>query len=161
MINIANVASASALLSTDLILTSNGVVAANASAKAEMETMIRGTWSLLFKESHKTYQLPSEVATYVAQEINKALTNHHSIPHGGTGSVPPPYSPTMCPLPVMNPMLAVTPITKMTRGVQTPMSGAIPLPGDSSPEIEIPVPSTIPVTVCALPDYAMANLLMV
>ena len=161
MINVANVSSAAAMLSTDAVLLSNGVLVTQAAGKATMSAMVKGAWSLLYQEAHRFFMLPMEVQEYVKTEIDKALTDHCTVPHMGEGSSPASWYGAECMLPVLDPTTWAGTITKKTRGVQVQVANQLPLPGDSSPDIEIPVPIPIPVGICTYPEYIAVNALMV
>lgn len=150
MVNISNVAQASALLVTDTVLASQGEESVDASMKASWEVMVQGTFSLLFPEIHKVFPTRLEMEYWLREELDVAFQFHHGTNmHQWSATPTGPGNTAVLPCEPVTVFPQENLIMKMTRATQTTWDVSSVL-GDDYPDVEIATPEFQYVTVWSL-----------
>lgn len=128
MMDVAGAAETLPLLSTNVNLTSMGVVPQNAAILSTQNMMTHGAFALIAPLIQKWWPTRDEVQTYVFQEIDKAFIKHHSIPQHSAGygiasaTIPGQTIITPGTAPIEIPKY--TALTKMGRPIPMPISAS-------------------------------------
>lgn len=153
MIDITGTAMASALLSTDTVLTSMGVVTVNAAEKSSWNTMIEIVWALLEPKIQILFPTRQEMATYTYTELNKAFMKHHETPQHsqgyGIGSATIPGFTILEPGdgPIEIPLQTILSKVGRPTPMITPVSSVT---GEDSLDFEMGAPQMEPITVYSM-----------